>query len=685
MTSKRTRAAGEPPMGSTAQAVLCALQLACTEEGRTVQTGEVMHRLSDADAKTLGQNPKGLSTAVGAVLFRLVASGHAFSPGRVAFRRQWGASGVLAPTSALPEDVTPRQRVLGYVRAAISRLGRGVRLADVADQAALDPAKPALSRDLVRVSLGSLTSTGHLVVLGKVVGRRSGGTHVYVLADHPRPDATLDGIVTWPEEVCRAVLHLWEEHVCATEGTAEKPRPIYAGEVASFLATSHPGNTAEELAFRTRGTLQTLCRGANARIRKLAFDSPDRVGWVPAGVEDDQFEIDPTHAHSWDTAKAAEALARACARHARPLASNLEVRREVGRDPKLRPVGKSTLARALESASREVLTDHGGRRRPRRDRRIHRLGSSKGVAYYCLARNLAAARVHFRLFQIEEGLTRGRVEEQISTLERCTIPAIARARAAQLQSALDNAITAMNDVLSDPAVESAAEAAATLQVSQLMVLNEQLESWVGRGPVKRDPATFDAPAWTPEELFEEALPIAPYLDGKTPRDMNVVFGFTVRTLLNPEFTMRTAPDRRQSTLLLFDRAAALMHLAREYGGPECLQQAVVAANELGTYRDPLPAIEALTEGSLDERLVACACLSFLWSDEGRAALLRAALVDPEPGVRQVALWGYAFARGADALLLLADRSRSDPGDSVRVFAGAAVASVQDDPRGCWAL
>ena len=45
--------------------------------------------------------------------------------------------------------------------------------------------------------------------------------------------------------------------------------------------------------------------------------------------------------------------------------------------------------------------------------------------------------------------------------------------------------------------------------------------------------------------------------------------------------------------------------------------------------------------------------------------------DPDPGVRQSALWAYGFAGGEGAREMLVDKSRNDPNYCMRGFANQA--------------
>jgi hypothetical protein len=71
------------------------------------------------------------------------------------------------------------------------------------------------------------------------------------------------------------------------------------------------------------------------------------------------------------------------------------------------------------------------------------------------------------------------------------------------------------------------------------------------------------------------------------------------------------------------------------------------------------------------RLAGVACLAFLWSVEGNKSLRQIAVEDPEPGVRQSALWAYGFANGEGAFKLASWQAKDDISSQVRSFAEKA--------------
>jgi len=109
----------------------------------------------------------------------------------------------------------------------------------------------------------------------------------------------------------------------------------------------------------------------------------------------------------------------------------------------------------------------------------------------------------------------------------------------------------------------------------------------------------------------------------------------------------------------------------------------LAEHELGPLRDQRFIFPALRDRSTDVRLIAVACLAFVWSEEGHAQLRDAALGDPDPGIRQSALWAYGFSGGAAARELCDTVRADDPSRDVRDLANRTL--VTDETLRWWHL
>ena len=186
------------------------------------------------------------------------------------------------------------------------------------------------------------------------------------------------------------------------------------------------------------------------------------------------------------------------------------------------------------------------------------------------------------------------------------------------------------------------------------------------------------PGWTAQELLQILKPLYPQAQKVTrsAKSISLMFG-SIRRIQNPKFENRFSKDPHVAAEFLYDRTDALLYTARQWGGRECSFQAMLAGNELGRLRDPRFVIADLASKSFEARLASVACLAFLWSPEGNRCLRNMAAKDPDPGVRQSALWAYGFAGGENSLGLLRKQEKSDPHERVRAFAKEILTASQD--------
>jgi HEAT repeats len=180
------------------------------------------------------------------------------------------------------------------------------------------------------------------------------------------------------------------------------------------------------------------------------------------------------------------------------------------------------------------------------------------------------------------------------------------------------------------------------------------------------------PGWTALELLQAVKPLYPFAENITSANKFIsLMHDRVRRVSNPEFESRFSGDPDKAAEFFFDRTDGLLYTANQWGGPECKLQAMLASHELGCLRDPRFVFPALDAESFETRIAAVACLAFLWSAEGNDRLKRM-VNDPDPGVRQSALWAYGFAGGEGAREMLIDKSRNDPNNRVQEFASQAL-------------
>lgn len=188
---------------------------------------------------------------------------------------------------------------------------------------------------------------------------------------------------------------------------------------------------------------------------------------------------------------------------------------------------------------------------------------------------------------------------------------------------------------------------------------------------------------TSEELLEILKPLYPQAEKITnPAQLITLKYNSIRRISNPAFVSRFAKDPQVAAEFLYDRTDALLYAAKQWGGPECCLQAMLASNELGLLRDPRFVFPALASKSFEVRLAGVACLAYLRSEKGNKQLRRLAVEDPDAGVRQSAVWAYGFAEGERTLDFVRERRDHDTNAHMQAFLDTALQMAE---KGWWAL
>jgi hypothetical protein len=574
------------------------------------------------------------------------------------------------PETFTPSGTSHRKLVLTAVAHAVDRLGRPVRLQDVVDQGHL-PGEKLPSRNTTSVYIASLVRSGELTVVGQVSG--AGGNNLVVPTGTDVSKLTVKPVPTLNEVVAAAFNQIWQEHVKKGGAVGTRPLPIAGSEVAHRVRWESPLASPTKV----RMALKSLTRGRHARVRKVGTGSGSRVRWAPAAVLDEELDLTlsrPAACHS-DPERVALLIQRRTERFGVPAASSDQLEQELQLDDEIR-LEAHTLAEAITSAC--PRPESGS---TLQNPLVVRAGVVGSLPYYCLPAVAQNAALYLMWLQADHAWTEFNFKGVIQAANRCQLPAYAFAHLARLPYGLREMRTTIDHVLARDALGETVHQAMRSRLNELDDLVERTESELLRsfGTLKSNHSE-KIPRWTPERFAKTFQK----LSGRAPFDHEVRHP-SIRRVRNPEYHSRAAKGRKYSVIWHLDRTSALLFLAESYGGRMCHVLAELARNELAFVRNPQPAITSLHSDDPDQRLTAVACLAFLWSTQGTRHLMTTIEVDPEPGVREAALWAYGFIGGAAAVDLLRQRAAHDTSSRVRQFAALAVEALEHSPTGWWAL
>jgi hypothetical protein len=561
--------------------------------------------------------------------------------------------------------------VLGLIHETVEKLGRAVRTVDILEYAATSEKAEGLSQFDITHDVLNLEHTGKLTIVGSIRGDGK-GINLYLPAGLDASRFRPSKPLTWLDEVAQMIEDMWAERIEEAAAKDIRPKPFTTGDVRARIVASQ-FYSRKELQKDSRivvNAVAQLARTHDPLLRKIKRKGEKAILWVPVGVADADVDLGDNYAN--DAERVGEAARRAIKRLRRPV-NVRDIRDEIERDFSLQPAGSSSVFSILSDLSKKVIdTGPVTGRRERVNRRIYNVGKIGGDAYYC-TENEQEARAYVKFRQMELYWSRAQAEGQIAALETVSLPWIAKGRALLLLKETHTFQRELEEIVADNSIDGATRNEVDTLQQRIGEIAERARHWLDTCEVDDSsiPAEIDisVPGLTSEELLTIHKPLYPQAEKITdPAQLITLKHNSIRRIPNPAFVSRFAKEPSVAAEFLYDRTDALIYAAKQWGGPECSLQAMLASNELGFLRDPRFVFPALESTNFETRLAGVACLAFLWSDEGNRWLRHIAIADPDPGVRQSALWASGFAGYQEALKLASCVAENDINPNVRAFA-----------------
>ncbi|MFL6283680.1 MAG: HEAT repeat domain-containing protein [Pyrinomonadaceae bacterium] len=661
--------------------VLEALEKSNLTHGRVVSLAEIAESISKQDNRRLADAyAQRLHPTIGKILGLLRTRGLVFSLDDGNAHRFHGSTHVLQPSgTSIPFVQSRRCRVLALVREAVLERGRAVRNSDILERADVsEQVKGIPSRDITHDVL-SLWGTGELTVVGRVRGENK-GINLYLPADMDVDRYKPSQPLTWLDEVAQAIEAMWAERDEEAKALGLRPKPFTTGDVRARIADS-PFHSQPVLKKDPRVLVNAMKHLAETRaplLRKIRRRGQKALLWVPAGVSDEDVDFGDSYAN--DGERLGVAVARAVERLGRPVTVQ-DVKDEIERDFALVLGGDSSLFVALSDAAKETYNLYDGKG-PQKHvlRRVYRVGRAGRDSYY-YPEDTPQARAYVVFRQLELKWSGICPEEQLAALKTVSLPWVAKGRAMLLKYEVETFLRAITTLLSNVEIDKITERGAQALRNHAEDTIQSAQHWLTISGLSQLQVPHDVlteiPTWTAEHLLQVVKPLYPLAQRITGTHQFIRLMYPrIRRVPNPEFESRFSEDHRKAAEFFYDRTDALLYMAKQWGGPECSLQAVLAANELGRLRDHRFVLPTLESNSFETRLAGIACLAFLWSAEGSERLRRIAVEDPDAGVRQSALWAFGFAGGQGARELLISRGKEDSSSRVREFVREALEACE---------
>ena len=656
--------------------IMQALEDANRSHQRAVGVAEIAEKISPREKKKLEKTyANKITNSISKILDLLITRSLVFSPGAFNRRRFYGSVQVLDPSCTdLPNIRSRRFRTLELIREAVHALRRPVRVSDVLTQAKSNGLHSKLKEFDITHDISSLAQNGEVIIVGRVRGENK-GLNLYLPSElDPSPYLPVRPL-TWLDEVAQTVEKLWTDRIEEVAAGGGRPRPFTTGDVRARLLNS-PFHTQRQIKHDPQiivNAVKNLSSSSNPLLRRIKRRGQKALLWVPADVTDDKIDFGSFYAS--DAERMGAAVERAVNRHGRPVTVR-DIKDEVDADLTLQPVTTSSLFRTLKYASRETFDCQDGKGPQKRQlQRVADVGRAGGHTYYSIA-DTAEARGFVDLRRLELRWSTAQFQTQLETLGAASITSAAKGRAMLLKHDLEITIGEVSELLMRPDIDSTTRREAQQIQEQTIELANSADRWLAASESDHTDLPANPPnaatLWSGEEFLDVVRPLySPFRTISVHRFLRLMT-LQVRRIPNPKFEYRFSDNSDLAAEFFFDRTDALIYAAKRWGGRECSLQAMLASRELGYLRDPAFVLPGLNARSFEVRLAAVACLAFLWSGEGINRLKEAALQDHEPGVRQSALWAYAFAGGSEARSLFAKAVRDDPNHRVQEFASQAL-------------
>ena len=480
---------------------------------------------------------------------------------------------------------------------------------------------------------------GEVIKAGNSSSNESGGRFVYLSIDANVPETELLKISSPSQIVERAFNILWNERVVKANAESALPKPILTNDIYQYLV-------ANDFKFNDKRTLPNtllhLSQKQNALIKKVKHRGEHFSAWVPIGVSDGELNLEDSYGSDSERIKAA---VRKCIKKFGRAVCAEEVLEEVNADENLQLMGKASLAVQLNGLTKEKAYVKGKLINRHKHSIVRKAGQFNQTAYYFYGKKTDEIKYSpfVAFLNLKLRWERFDAERHLEEIEACRLPTVAAGRALLVVTEAERILFELKGILVNgflPAETKFQAEVIQKEVSKVIALAKE---WIKAKDIEglKLPSSVDAftPCLTAKELLKIIKPFYPKArEIEDPNKLIILLYNDIRRVPNPNFKKRFSKNPDETASFLFDKTHALLFIALNWGGLECSFQTNLAKMELGNLRDVRFIIPVLQSKNFGERLSAVACLAFLQNEEGNKYLLKTAIEDFDPNIRQAAVW-----------------------------------------------
>lgn len=533
------------------------------------------------------------------------------------------------------DNLSYRRRVIGLVKGAVMSYNRAVKLGDLQTYIESIGGAGSLDGRKLTVTLARLVHGGELYIAKQGRKDKHGGN--FYLPTGIDAVGYIENLPpSWLDIVWQAFQELWAKRKTEFESELRLPEPLSTEEVEAFIierfgkAVFPPEKTA------TAYALAYLCKPKpEPVIKKLRRSSFGQCLWIPKCVSANHYNQFGTAKNKSETVNLM--VQSAVQKYGRPVTAN-EITQAAKEYSKFQKHRRISLEYLINGTNFSL---------------IKRIGLISGEWYYYygnISQDNCDAFVTIR--HLAEQWSRIGAFRELESLKFCKLPAaifgrllLIRQNATQITNQLTKIINTAN--ISNQICNDAMVLATEIE-SILNNVNERVTDTNTRGYFLPSEVVQDVKLLNYSELSAFLKPMF-YKARKAEHASKIadLIGRDIKAILNSEYKPIFTGNSPVNEIprFLFDRFDVLIYTAVQLGGNVCRTIAMMAKSEMGILRDPRFVLPMLKSANYEQRLGAVACLAFLQIPEHQGELYAAAVHDKDSGVRQIALWAYAFLKG----------------------------------------
>lgn len=604
--------------------------------GQAVLLGTVIEALSDEQIQILKRvykNP--LIDVVRQILTGLINRRLVFIAKSERHRHYYAAVTFCTPDK-MPFVFKPshRQLVISLIKNTIAHFKRPVRIGDI-DQY-LNDIRPDLKGDCkwFRSTIQKLVFQDIVKIVNHTRKDKHGG-YYYVLAGSENDLNNSVVPPSWLEVVLESFKALWEIQLEKAASCEKLPEPLSTAEIKNYIVEKYGVEILPHEKQAVANSLYALSRHTSvAAIRKVRRESYSKCLWVPVEIRDD--EINLNGSPKSDSEKANLLVRYAVERLQRPVTMN-----DFHDELKIHPELKITKRKSMNGF---LLTQQ-------KFTPVKKVGWVHGKWYYYYGEEKSPSiTAYLTLKKLTVDWETLNAVLELNDLDHCLLKTVAYGRYKLIKNKIDEIVPELYPLAANENFGNVVNSEAKKLYEEIEIVRNQTELWLedkadltGKLPEKVESNLIGL---TIEELWKLLQPLYPKaVKVKKLVEISNLLSDDIRRIKNPHFKPSFCYGTLESVPYLFDQTDAFIYAAKKWGGRECCLQAILAGSNIGLLRDVNFVLPELSRSNYNKRLMAVACLAFLQDKKAIEYLENICLTDPELGVRESAIWAFAFLGG----------------------------------------